>query len=103
MRSRLLMGAIALLGLEKGQGLTNSVSSKLGLDTLAINSGGADYRESSLGLGKYISPNLFMRYDIGLFDRENVLTLQYILSQKLRLEVESGISQSVDLKYTFEK
>ena len=98
-----MLGAIALLGLEKGQGLTNSVSSKLGLDTLAINSGGADYRESSLGLGKYISPNLFMRYDIGLFDRENVLTLQYILSQKLRLEVESGISQSVDLKYTFEK
>jgi len=57
----------------------------------------------TLGLGKYLSPNLFMRYDIGLFDRENRLTLDYILSERLRLEVETGVSQSVDLTYTVEK
>ena len=44
-----------------------------------------------------------MRYDIGLFDRENVLTLDYILTERLRLEVETGVSQSVDLTYTVEK
>ena len=97
-----MLGAIALLGLEKGQGLTSSVSAKLGLDTVAF-SGGDNYRDSALGLGKYLSPNLFMRYDIGLFDRENRLTLDYILSERLRLEVETGVSQSVDLTYTVEK
>ena len=44
-----------------------------------------------------------MRYDIGLFDRENVLMLDYILTERLRLEVETGVSQSVDLTYTVEK
>jgi len=28
-----------------------------------------DYRDSALGLGKYLRPNLFIRYEIGLFDR----------------------------------
>jgi len=97
-----MLGAIALLSLEKGQGLTSSVTSKLGIDSVAIDSG-SDYRDSALGLGKYLSPNLFMRYDIGLFDRENALSLEYILSERLRLEVESGVSQSVDLTYTVEK
>ena len=98
-----MLGAIALLGLEKGQGLTDSVISKLGIDTVALNNSGDTYRDSSLGLGKYLTPNLFMRYDIGLFDRENVLTLDYILTERLRLEVETGVSQSVDLTYTVEK
>jgi hypothetical protein len=44
-----------------------------------------------------------MRYDIGLFDRENVLMLDYILTERLRLEVETGVSQSVDLTNTVEK
>jgi translocation and assembly module TamB len=100
--SQNMLGAIALLGLEKGQGLTSSISSELGLDTVAISSGN-DYRDSALGLGKYINPNLFMRYDIGLFDRENVLTLDYILTDRIKLEVETGVSQSVDLTYTVEK
>lgn len=97
-----MLGAIALLGLEKGQGLTGSVRNRLGLDTLAISSG-ADYRDSALGLGKYLRPNLFMRYDIGLFDREDVLTLDYLLSDRVKLQVETGVSQSVDLTYTVEK
>ena len=98
-----MLGAIALLGLEKGQGLTSSVTSKLGIDSVAITNDSDDYRDSAIGLGKYIRPNLFMRYDIGLFDRENVLTLDYILTERLRLEVETGVSQSVDLTYTVEK
>ncbi|MBT5484908.1 MAG: hypothetical protein HOH14_09180 [Gammaproteobacteria bacterium] len=97
-----MLGAIANLGLEKGQGLTNSVRNGLGLDTVEIKTS-ADYRDSALGLGKFIRPNLFMRYDIGLFDRENSLTLEYILSERLKMEVETGVSQSVDLTYTVEK
>lgn len=97
-----MLGAVALLGLEKGQGLTGNIQSRLGIDTLAINSG-ADYRDSALGLGKYLSPRLFMRYDIGLFDRENALSLDYTLTERVKLEVESGVSQSIDLTYTVEK
>lgn len=37
------------------------------------------------------------------FDRENTLTLEYILTERIKLEVETGVSQSVDLTYTVEK
>lgn len=97
-----LLTAIANFGIERGQGITNTVRSKLGLDTLDI-SGGDTLDESSLGLGKYITPDLFLRYDIGLFDRESSLSLNYSLTERLRLEVETGVSQSVDLTYTVEK
>lgn len=97
-----MLGAVAVLGLERGQGLTGNIQSRLGLDTFAINSG-TDYRDSALGLGKYLSPRLFMRYDIGLFDRENALSLDYTLTERVKLEVESGVSQSIDLTYTVEK
>ncbi len=97
-----MLNAIALLSLEKGNGLTNNVRRGLGLDMVDISTSD-DYRDSALGLGKYLRPNLFMRYDIGLFDRENTLTLEYILTQRIKLEVETGVSQSVDLTYTVEK
>ena len=37
------------------------------------------------------------------FDRQSVLGIEYTLSERLKLEVETGISQSVDLNYTIEK
>ena len=90
------------LGIKKGEGITKAVRSGLGLDSVVV-SGGANFRESSLGLGKYLAPNLLMRYDIGLFDRQAVLGLEYTLTEHFRLEVETGISQSADLTYTIER
>jgi len=98
-----LLGAIASLGINRGQGgITSMISSELGLDTVQINSQ-ADLDQSSLGLGKYLTPDLFMHYEVGLFDKESVLSLDYILNERLRLEVQSGISQSIDMTYTVEK
>jgi len=72
------------------------------LDTLELNSQ-SNLDQSSLGLGKYLTPDIFMHYEIGLFERESTLSLDYILSERLRLEVESGISQSIDMTFTVEK
>jgi translocation and assembly module TamB len=97
-----LVGAIASFGLGRGEGLTQRVGSTLGLDSLTVG-GGSTLEDSALGLGKYLTPDLLMRYKIGLFDRQSVLGIEYTLSERLKLEVESGISQSVDLNYTIEK
>ena len=97
-----MLAAIAYLGIERGQGLTNVVQNKLGLDTFEVNSSD-NLRDSSLGVGKYITPDIFMRYDVGLFDSDSVLSVLYSLSEHIRLEVEAGISQSIDLIYTIEK
>jgi hypothetical protein len=44
-----------------------------------------------------------MNYEIGLYEKESILSLDYILNDRLRLEVESGISQSIDMTFTIEK
>lgn len=97
-----LLSAVANFGIERGEGLTSMIGDKLGLDSVSIN-GGDSYLDSSLGLGKYITPDLLMRYEIGLFDRQAVLSIDYSLTERLKLEVRSGLSQSVDVSYTIEK
>ncbi|MEY4642309.1 MAG: hypothetical protein RLZZ227_2303 [Pseudomonadota bacterium] len=97
-----LVGAIASFGLARGEGLTQRVGSTLGLDTVTVGTGDT-FQDSALGLGKYLTPDLLMRYKIGLFDRQSVLGIEYKLSERLKLQVETGISQSVDLNYMIEK
>lgn len=100
--SNALLGAITSLGINKGQSLTNQVRNQLGLDTLAITSSG-DTTNSSLTLGKYLTPKLFIRYGVGLFETESTLSVDYSLSEKIKLEAKSGSTQSVDIKYTVER
>lgn len=96
-----LLGAVASFGLGRSEGLTDRVGTSLGLDTLTL--GGDSLTDSALGLGKYLTPNLLVRYKVGLFDRQSVLGVEYTLNEHIRLKVESGISQSLELSYTIEK
>lgn len=89
------------LGLSKagiiGAGLGNS----LGVDELTVtNDGGLD--SSAVVIGKQLTPDLYLRYLYGLFERENEVQLQYRLSRSLSLEGSSGTNQAVDLIYSIE-
>lgn len=97
-----LIGAITTLGINQGQGLTNQIQGQLGLDTFSINSTG-DVNDSSLMLGKYITPRIFIRYAVGLFETENSLAIDYTVNDRVKLEATSGQSQSIDLTYTVEQ
>jgi translocation and assembly module TamB len=100
--SNALIGAITNLGINQGQSLTNQIRNQLGLDTLAITSTG-DTTNSSLTLGKYLTPRLFIRYGVGLFETESTLSIDYTLSERVKLEAKSGTTQSVDIKYTVDR
>lgn len=97
-----LVSAVANFGIERSTGLTSAIGDTLGLDDVSL-SGGSSYLDSSLGMGKYLTPELLMRYEIGLFGRQAVFSLIYSLSEHLKLEVRSGLSQSVDISYAIEK
>ena len=60
--------------------------------------GGASYT-----LGKYLTPDLYVSYGIGLFDAINTFNMRYSLTEKLALEAASGSGSSADLIYTIEK
>ena len=100
--SNALVGAITTLGINQGQNLTNQIRSQLGLDTLAITSTG-DVANSSLTLGKYLTPRIFIQYGIGLFETESTLAVDYTLSERVKLEAKSGSTQSLDITYTVER
>ena len=97
-----VVGAITNLGLSRSRGLTNQVREQLGLDTLAITNTG-NINNSILTVGKYLTPDLFIRYGIGLFDHQSKLALDYTLTERITLQAETGEYQSVDLLYRVER
>jgi len=97
-----LLGSIAKLGIKRSQGLTNQIRDKLGLDALAVESEG-DINNSVLTIGKYITPEIFVRYGVGLFDSQPKVSVDYSISDRIKLQAESGEFQSVDITYTVEQ
>jgi translocation and assembly module TamB len=97
-----LIGAMTSLGISQSQGIANQIQNQLGLDAFSINSSG-DVNDSSLMLGKYITPRIFVRYAVGLFETENSLAIDYTVNDRVKLEATSGQTQSIDLTYTVEQ
>lgn len=52
---------------------------------------------SSLVLGKYLNPNLYLGYSQGLFSPEGAVLLRVRLSERLEFESRSGVEQTFDL------
>lgn len=97
-----LLGTIARLGLDRGQGLTDTIRNKMGLDVLTVDATG-NINNSVLTIGKYITPELFVRYGVGLFDNQSKVSVDYALSDRVKLQAESGEYQSVDIIYSVEQ
>ncbi|MGH1485379.1 MAG: translocation/assembly module TamB domain-containing protein [Cellvibrionaceae bacterium] len=98
------------MSLNKGDSLLNRFGDSLNLDTVRIKSGSdeagaaSDNDLAELVLGKYLSPDLYVSYGIGLFKPVNVLSLEYSLGRNWKLISEtSAESSGGDLIYTIEK
>ena len=59
---------------------------------------------TSLVLGKYLSPRLYLSYGVGLFEPGQVITLRYRLGQRWNLEVQNATDFSrATLNYRLER
>ncbi|MEN8213318.1 MAG: translocation/assembly module TamB domain-containing protein [Pseudomonadota bacterium] len=65
--------------------------------------GGSTFGESSVALGRHLTPRLYVGYLLGLFESSSLLVMRYKLTKKLSLETTSSDEQSVDLYYNIEK
>ena len=88
--------------MSKGAPLLQNMSGRLGLDDLRVESGATGLEDSSLVLGKYLNPNLYLGYSQGLFSPEGAVLLRMRLTDRLEIESRSGIEQSFDLLYRIE-
>lgn len=101
--ANMLVSAATSLGLKQSEGFIEEIRTRTGFDTLEIDAG-QDASESSLLVGKYLSPKLYIQYAVKLFEEANVFSLRYELNKRLYLEAESGeSSQGIDLIYQIEK
>jgi translocation and assembly module TamB len=97
-----LLGAMSGLGMDSDGSIASQITQLFRLDELEVKSDeGID--QSQLFIGKYLTPKLLVRYVVGIFDRAFSLGMEYQLTKHLRLEAESGATQSVDVVYKIER
>lgn len=82
--------------------LQTKLKQELGLDVIAIEAGGGDVAQSTLTIGKYLSPRLYVSYGLSLFGDEDILRLKYELSKSLEIQTESGSRTGADIYYKIE-
>jgi translocation and assembly module TamB len=91
--------------------LASQLGGKLGIPDISVES---DFDNSfgqtsdqqigtSLVLGKYLSPRLYMSYGISLTESINTIKMRYTLNDRWTIRTEAGKERSADLVYTIEK
>ena len=81
--------------------ITDKLSELTGLDDIIIES--EEGLESiGLALGKYLTPDLYVRYGMDVVERISKILVRYQLTDRLFLETEASKGQSIDLIYRVE-
>ena len=95
-----LSNAALLLGLERSSSTIQEISTKFGFNNVSIEAGDEGLLSTSLLLGKYLSPKLYISYAKDLFSSLGAIQVNYSLTNNISVEVESGTEQTVDLIYS---
>ena len=86
---------------QGGAIIAQQLGAKVGIDDVGIEQ---DLTNStSLVLGKYLSPRLYVSYGISLAESINTIKMRYTLGDRWTIKTEAGKERSADLVYTIEK
>jgi autotransporter translocation and assembly factor TamB len=108
----LLRSASAInIGNNQVEGITRSIKNASSLDQFGIESthyvdpSTSSLKENtSLVLGKALSPKLYVSYSLGILQPINVLTVQYFITKKWSVQsTNSSLASGVDLFYKAER
>lgn len=97
-----LSNAAQALALSGGNALSAPVARSLGVDDLRLEST-AGLEQATLLVGKYLSPDLYIAYGVGLTEPVNVVRLSYRINERWRIEAESGNESKAAIRYRIEK
>ena len=93
-RNNMLLQGSALLFQQYG--------SKVGLDDVSVESN-PNNNDTSLVLGRYLSPRLYISYGISIAEAINTIKMRYTIGDHWTIKTEAGTTQSADLVYTIER
>jgi translocation and assembly module TamB len=86
---------------QGGAILASQLGSHVGIQDVSLESDLTN--ETSLVLGRYLSPRLYVSYGIALTQQLNVLKLRYSLGDRWTIKTEVGQARGADLVYTIQK
>lgn len=86
---------------QGGALLASRLGEQLGLEEVSVESDRDN--ETSLVLGKYLSPRLYVSYGISLTESINTLKLRYTLDDRWTIKTEAGENRSADLVFSIER
>jgi translocation and assembly module TamB len=81
--------------------LLGGIGNRIGLDEVAVEQTGEE--DTSVVLGKYLSPKLFVSYGISIVEAINTIKLRYTLNERWSLKAEAGLEQSGDIEFKIER
>ena len=82
--------------------LFQQFGSKVGLSDVGVESN-PNSNDTSLVLGRYLSPRLYVSYGVSLAESINTFKMRYTLGNRWTLKTEAGFARSADLVYTIER
>lgn len=97
----MLASAASGLGIKGGNMIGEQIANTFGLDSFTFNGNGD--QNTALQIGKYLSPNLYISYGIGIFEPVSTVNLRYKISKVWSLKAESGVETGVDILYVRER
>ena len=100
--SSLLNNMVLSAGVFGSSEITEKLASKVGVSDFQIATSG-DEDGTSLELSGYISPDIYLKYGVSLYDDAKTVAMRYRLKQNLFVEAASGINSSLDIIYSFER
>jgi translocation and assembly module TamB len=96
-----LAEAVSGLTLAGGEQLARGVGGAVGIEDVKIANDATG--GTSLMLGSYLSPRLYVSYGIGLFETGNSLRLRYDLTDHWQVQTDTGTNTGADILYTIER
>lgn len=86
------------LGLSGTRSLTNQIGSALGLESLTVDASG-NSSDTHVNVTGYITPDLYIRYGVGVFNAQTELSMRYQLTRRVYVQATSTTENMVDVIY----
>ncbi len=88
-------------GLSGTRNLTNQIGQVFGLQSLTVDaSGNSD--DTNVNVTGYVTPDLYIRYGVGVFNAENSLSIRYQLTRRIYIEATSAAENAADVVYSWQ-
>jgi translocation and assembly module TamB len=100
--SLLMVAAGGLLSQGESSVVQDEIKNRLGLSELSVESGGENFQQSMVTVGKYLNPDLYIGLGQSLFTNSQEVRMRYNLSRRWEVESKMGAQSGVDLFYKIE-